>query len=261
MFGLFYALGTAVAGAVSGTKCLIQNANGIAEGIEKYKRGENPTETYHDRKGFLRDLHTGEFAGVTTNYKTLDNDEWLYVGSVTNRTRNLSEEKRQKEFELGKQGSWLGRTVDLYDERYWSIQMGKSDKTDIVGAFYKDLLTGDMYVCRGFTIGSKLVPGYDLEISKSCKFYMNIKNGELVRKSDTQIEEEKECPQFARFQMTDEEANEFIKNFNEQQRNGGWVKSRERYCSFLRTDKQKFYCNDYNVNDHIRKLYELQNRQ
>lgn len=257
MFGLFYALGMAIAGTVSGIKCSAQNANCFAEGVEKYKRGENPTETYHDRKGILRDLHTGQFAGTTENYNSLDKDVWLYVGSTSNRTRNLSEEKRQKEFELGRQGDWHGRTVDLYDDRFWSLQTGKAAKTDIVGAFYKDLINEKIYVCRVFSIAYKPLPNDDMEYSKSCKFYMDISNGELVRKADTQIEHDKNYPQYKNWYMSDEEANEFMRDFNEQQKNGGWYKNHESSFSNLLTEKQKFYCNSNDKFDHVKKLYEL----
>ena len=266
MLGIFYTLGIAAASLVSGTKCLFQDSMGKARGIERYKNGDNPTETYFDRKGRQRDLHTGKVAWVARDYDSLSDDEWLCVGSGSNKTRNLSEEKRRREFELGKQGDWLGRTADIYNRRYWSQSYSNKDKVIIVGAYYKDLNDGRLYVCRKFhqmfqvKIGPNIVSSSIRDVYKSCKFYMDIITGELVRKSDTQIEEEKENADYKMRDFTDEEAADFIKEFNEQQRNGGWYQKNEEKTNDPIKAQQFFYCNKFNETDHIYSLYQDHNK-
>lgn len=259
MFGLFYALATGVGAIVSGTKCAIQNMNGLSEGINAYKQGNNPTETYIDRKGSLRDIRTNKYVSIKSDNLSDSKDVYLYLDGE--KTRNLSEEQRQREFEIGRQGNWRGRTADLYDDR-WESKKRYGNTFAIQGSFYKDLLNEKLYVARKFRI--PFIKEYDtpngkIEMSKykSCTFYMDIMTGKLVRKADTQIEDDKN-PHLADRLLTDYEANKFMEDFNRDQDNGGWYQLQNKVTTNdPLKKKQYFFCNDYDTTDHTRSLYSL----
>ena len=131
MFGLLYAGVSAVAAAISGIKCYGDNQAAKKRGYERLAQGNNYAETYFDRRGCRRLLSTDEPCDIRPDYDT--HDEILYVGFPSHPVRNLSEEKRAARWLRTKNGYHGGRTVDVYDTRYWADHMCLVGKVIIKG--------------------------------------------------------------------------------------------------------------------------------
>lgn len=272
MFGFIYLLGTAIGSVVSGTKGFISNCKARQEGEIRYLQGNNIERTYYDRKGIQRDLDTDKIASVRSDVFDMCDDEYLWLDGPGVKTRNISAEKRELDFLKGKKGNWYGRTADLYDARSWTKYGSNKYKVQIKGSFYHDLRSNDIYVCREFELifnknKNKFVlyngqSRYDDKFNclyRTCKFYMNIETGLLVRKADTQLESEKKFK--SNYDLTDDEAKSFINSFNKSQKSGGWYKSDDRIGVDKTLKKQQdFYCNDLCAEDHIYNLIKLQGK-
>lgn len=259
MFGLLYTAAMALGLTVSGTKAAIENAQAIERGKERQRQGKNLQGTYYDRLGVERLLSNGKIAHVYPDFSDPCDDKWLWVGAPSKKTRNLSEEQRRMRFQETKQiGDFKGRTVDVYDKRYWSTYAGNRNKVVIMGSFYKDLTTDDMYVCRDFKLlynpkTDTISPWrYTRESLQqiNLKYYMDVRTAKLVRIADTQ---HKEYPQ----ELTDKFKNEF----NQKQMEGGWYKPDRIISSGPLQDKQDYYCDDFNASDHIYSLFDLREKE
>lgn len=236
MFGVLYAISVGIGSIISGTKGIIDNSKAYNRGEQRYQSGEDLSRTYIDRKGATRDLVSNQYVDVRRSFDSRDDDD-LYVWQNGNKIRNVSELKREREFYLGTQGNCLNRTADLYDRRYWSL--GRSSNAKIKGSFYKDLETGDIYVCRSFYVEKSTV-----------LFYMSIKTGYLIRKSDTQFDYESKYPN----NVVDNKAiYDFIIDFNKKQKDGGWYVAKDLDGNTVRD----YYCNKFEISDHIKSLYQL----
>lgn len=263
MFGMLYALGMTVAATTSGIKAAVENAECIMKG----KEDNNFTHTYTDRLGVTRDLTTHKKVSIGKDYNNPSDDCYLWIGTPETKIRNLSEEKRNLVFEDGKKGNRLGRTADIYDRRDWSISAKNKSKNYMLGALYKDLNTNDLYVCRQFSlyfnqeknIYELYHSGLDAKTLVNCKFYMDVKTGFLVRKSDTQIEYEKNNNKYI---LSDIETKKFIKQFNEAQKNGGWHhgNSTEFSNDIKIMQKQNYYCDSFIAYDHVYNLVEMREK-
>ena len=264
MVGILYLLFIVIALIVGGTKAASENWEGIKRGKERQEQGKNLQGTYYDRLGAERLLSTGQLAHVwEDNFDPCD-DKWLWVGSPGVKTRNLSEEKRAMEFQETKRiGEFQGRTVDVYDKRYWSTYAGNRGKVVIQGSFYKDLQTDKIYVCREFNLlydpktdsfrkYIKTVYGIDGETNVKLRYYMDVNNGMLVRIADTQNKQR---------YYSEELAEKFKTQFNIKQAAGGWYKPDHIITSGPLQDKQDFYCDDFNATDHVYSLYDLRKKQ
>ena len=259
MFGIIYTLANAAALLVSGTHAAMENADAIKRGKERQAQGKNLQGTYYDRKGAERLLSTGQLAHVWADSFDPCDDKWLWVGAPGVKTRNLSEEKRAMEFQETKSiGKFQGRTVDVYDKRYWSTYAGNRHKVVIQGSYYKDLYTGKMYLCREFKLvynpntnrfredrGAK-----DGEVRTRLKYYMDVNTAMLVRIADTQS---KDYPA--------DLAEKFKTEFNNRQSAGGWYRPDRIISSGPLQEKQDFYCDDFNASDHIYSLCDLRKKQ
>lgn len=264
MFGILYTLGIAIVSTIDGLKAASENAKCIAEGKEKERLGKNITHTYNDRLGIQRDLNTHEFVTIGKDYKDICDDYYTWVGKSGIKNKNITEEKRKLAFEEGKNGDWLGRTVDIYDKRYWSTNVKNKNKVIIQGAFYADLNNNRMYVCREFSL--KFNPtekifylwndNIDKKMEKTvkCKFYMDIQTGYLIRKSDTQFEYDQKYPDYA---LNDDETRCFIEQFNNAQKNGGWHHNIMNRNPNEKIKKlQDYFCNSFIGIDHVYNLME-----
>lgn len=265
MFGFIYTLTSGIGFIISGIKCHIENESFKQNGINRYNIGNNLSNTYYDRKGIRRDIKTNQIADIRPDAFDLCDDKWLWLGAPGIKTKNLSREQRNIDFENGKKGNWLGRTVDIFDHRYWATSGSNKYKTIIHGAYYKDLKNNQMYVCREFPLyldkdGLFKLWNGNVEQKYICKFYMNIKNGKLVRKADTQIQNDKNHTIFS---LSDEQAFTFINQFNSAQNKGGWYNGEYKYNKAKGEilKKQNYYCNDFVSIDHIYNLITLQNNK
>lgn len=261
MFGFLYVLSVSIGGIISGLKGAIHNQNAIEMSKYQHEIGQNISNTYFDRKGIRRDIDTNKIADIRIDVSDICDDEYLWLGAPSVKTRNISEEQRKIDFINGKNGDRLGRTVDLYDHRYWATRGSNRYKSIIHGAFYKDLNNDNMYVCRVFFIKydtrkSSFELGPDMyNCDYICKFYMDITNGMLVRKADTQLEEEKQ----SKFKCLDKNMTKlFIKQFNEKQKKGGMYHGEFKYnqAKGAILEKQNYYCNDFDSVDYCSKLIE-----
>lgn len=262
MFGLLYEFGMMAASTIDGINGIFDNSKRIHEALNRQNNGENFAGVYYDRHGALRDLKTGEIASIKSDINDICDDKYLYVGTSSIKTRNISEEKRRHIFEEGKKGNWLGRTTDIYDKRKWATDGKNKYITIIHGAFYADLKNNALYVCREFKLSfDKDTKTFIKWNSKygfkpiTCSFYMDIHTGLLVRKSDTQYEYEKKYPNNV---MTESDAQIFIKQFNNAQKNGGWYHGDSRRNGnkeILR--KQDYYCDELDCIDHVYNLVEM----
>ena len=264
MFGILYVLFMIVALTIGGIKAASENWEGIKRGKERQAQGKNLQGTYYDRLGAERLLSTGQLAHVWEDSFDPCDDKWLWVGAPGVKTRNLSEEKRAMEFQETKRiGKFQGRTVDVYDKRYWSTYAGNRGKVVIQGSFYKDLQTDKIYVCREFNLlynpktdsfrkYIKTVYGIDGETNVKLMYYMDINNGMLVRIADTQNKQR---------YYSEELAEKFKTQFNIKQAAGGWYKPDHIITSGPLQDKQDFYCDDFNAIDHVYSLYDLRKKQ
>lgn len=245
MFGILYTLGLLGVATVDGIKGAFENAEKLQKGYDEQQKGNNIAGVYFDRRGAMRDLKTGKIASISIDYGDPCDDKWLFVGEAGIKTKNISEEKRRIEFLEGKNGDWLGRTTDIYDSRHWSHFTKNRDKVVIIGSYYADLRTDDIYVCRSLPIKTSSNTQY-------CKFYMDILTGYLVRKSDTQYEYEKKNPNSA---ISENVANAFMETFNKAQKNGGWYHGDpNRFGNAELLRKQDFYCDKFECSDHIYNL-------
>ena len=259
MFGLIYTAAMALGLTVSGAKAAIDNAQAMERGRERQRQGRNLQGTYYDRKGVERLLSNGKIAHVYPDFSDPCDDKWLWVGAPSKKTRNLSEELRRMQFQETKEiGDFKGRTVDVYDKRYWSTTGGNKYKVVILGTFYKDLTTGDMYVCRDFKLlyNPKTETFRPTGLSKegeqhmNLKYYMDVRTAKLVRIADTQHTE-----------YSRELADKFRREFNQKQMNGGWYKPDRILNSGPLQDKQDYYCDDFNSSDHIYSLFDLREKE
>ena len=119
-----------------------------------------------------------------------------------------------------------------------------------------------MYVCREFKLSfdenTKTFVKWNSKYGYktiSCSFYMDIHTGLLVRKSDTQYEYEEK---YSSNVMSEKNAQLFIRQFNNAQKNGGWYHGdshRDGNKDILR--KQDYYCDELDCIDHVYNLVEM----
>ncbi len=261
MFGIIYILVIAGLLLIGGIKAAGENVEGMKRGKERQRQGKNLQGTYYDRLGAERLLSTGQLASVYPDYSDPCDDKWLWVGAPSKKTRNMSEEQRKMRFDETKRiGKFQGRTVDVYDKRYWSTAGGNRYKVVIHGTFYRDLRNDKTYVCREFdllynpkTDTFRLQKGYrktDIEQNIRLKYYMDVETARLVRIADTQT-----------LEYSEELAEKFKQVFNNQQACGGWYKSDDTHSlSGALKPKQDFYCDDFAATDHIYSLYDLRQK-
>lgn len=263
MFGFLYALSLSIGGIISGLKGIIYNQNAIEMGKYRYDIGQDISNTYFDRTGIRRDINTNKIANIRKDESDICDDKYLWVGAPGVKTKNLSEEQRKIDFINGKNSNQLGRSVDLYDNRFWATRGNNKYISIIHGAFYKDLNNNNMYVCREFYINyDNKNNKFTLSLDKNncdyiCKFYMDITDGMLIRKADTQLKKEQQSNYKC---LNDSMTDLFIKQFNEKQKNGGiyhgGLKYNKAKGSVLK--KQNYYCNDFDSRDHFHKIIDVQ---
>ena len=193
MLGIIYLLMTGTAYTISGIKAGMSQARNKKEGRIRKEQGNNPENFYVDRKGGMRDLDTDQWAKREND--RLTGDIWIRYGAPSVRVRNISAEWRKAFYNKMKANPEPGRTVvnsirilehQSPDTIKWTDTKWRNEYW-CVGQWYKDLVTGRLYVIRIYTIEIE-----DTVHKKySGEFYMDIKTRKLVRLTDDFIRDNK----------------------------------------------------------------------
>jgi len=256
MFGILYTLGVLVGGAISGTKCAIENIQAKERGYQRKEQGENLANVYIDRKGATRDLATNKFASIERD--VLTGDMWVRHGAPSVRVRNVSKEWRDKNYSNHIIYPEDGRTVVIDIEipansiclKESLLFHGMQWKKEYLcyGQWYKDLNDGSLYVIRHFPTTllyqvMNLTKEQEMDCLKNyydVEFYMDVHSRKFVRLTDEYIEEEgKKDPK----DRVPKEVVERIKT--------GWNNriENDRASEFLDEDSLGIYWNDYYFNN------------
>ena len=165
MFGIIYSLFMTMGVVGHNVKNL---SNDI---VEKDKQNKKGKETYIDSLGRQR-LIADDRHVITTER---DGDKVLIDAKTRKIIKNYTNESEQKKREIAKNEAIKNnKTVYLYKS------FDKNDKW--AGDWYQDIKTNQIYVVRKFTYGS-----YPFS-HKEIYFYIDIHTGDIVRKTDWQIE-------------------------------------------------------------------------
>lgn len=210
MFGIFYALGLAIATIVSGTSSMLENKYQIDKAKKARAKGNNKYNIYTDRRGAIRDIESGQLRNIdpiTVEKEGMDQ----YVRDIYgNPIRNLSAERRIERIQESSKDP--KRTVSLWKEGSTTRNAGFECHPYCTGKQYRDLKNGNIYVCRMLSFPDEVIRngGYG-------KFYMDIRNGLLVRECDSQkYDREKGF-----YEYSEDTCNSFIEYFNRKQKEGG----------------------------------------
>ena len=198
MIGIIFALITFGERVVDSAHKAVQNSRGYKRGLERRSNKTDNTNTYFDWRGTRRDLDTNEYRSVDFAVCEQYGEDQCIRDIKGNVVRNLSEEKRNLEFEKAKLNP--NNTVALYRKNGNGIYAGREHREFggdgyCEGTQYKDLKTGELYVERYF---------------KGVIVYMDL-YGRIVRESDkTKIERNTEkC-----FRYTPLEIKKLIDEYN-----------------------------------------------
>lgn len=165
MFGILYTIFMSIGGFGYNYKQTIKEQGRREKAYTSYDR------TYYDKKGKRRLVDNNRW--VTSD--VVNGDRVLRDVDTGKIYRNFSNEQRNKKWaKLKQEAIEKGKTVYLY---IYSSQIPLEDPWK--GDRYKDITTGDVYVIRRQYL--------NLNGGRDCKFYVNIKTGLYVRKTDEQI--------------------------------------------------------------------------
>lgn len=212
MFGLIYAIIIICAVLISGIKCAVEEQEQITKAKKRREEGNNKYNLYTDRLGHTRDLRTGQLRMMDYISCEQEGEEQYLRDIYGNPVRNLSEERRlERRIEAANDPR---RTVFFYKEGPDRIRAGSNGRPYYSGKQYKDLKTGQVYVCRRIEFPREISPN-----GGSGVFYMDVSNGLLVREADRQIFDRTN----GKYKFSEEQCKQFIELFNEKQREGGYA--------------------------------------
>ena len=241
MFGLIWGAIVGIGAAISGGKTAIENNESLYESINRDKKevenGHVPHKTYYKYtfSGKMKEVRYDNGHQVFTHHDS--SGDVIQEDMVTGERWNISESERNLKFEKEKRDEYnAGKKAIQYKNYYKYVYkkhptMPGLDKTVDLGTVYKDVNTGELYVKRRLNIFSKSPTNRDKRLDfldfmpsiNNCiqvlSFYMNL-NGMLVGLSDTEINHMKSNIYNVAY-PTSEEINEYIKFFNQAQKNGG----------------------------------------
>ena len=254
MIGLLY-LGFMIGGTIFvGLKAANENAGSIKRAKDKQKNGKNPHGIYIDRRGTTRSLSTGKIVSVDyIGCETEGKDQYLR-DMYGHPIKNLSEERRVQREAEAKENPDPRRTVIEWKKGIPEVRTHIEGNPYYAGDTYKDLKSGDIYVCRSIPLPNDLTQG-----RRYCSCYMNIDTGLLVRESDSQIYDR----QRSLYDVPEDVIAKFIDHFNKKQMDrgyffdsnipstNGWDKTESDFSKRLRLGN--FYCNNYDAKDIPRK--------
>lgn len=278
MLGILYGLSSLLlrgtADVVESSRIREENNSFRINELNKFNSNDDFTGTYFSNDG-LRDVFTNERVEYRKNEF---GDSIIFSLKTKKDIRNVSQLKREynlkKNIELAKKEN---KTVALklhdfeanrlyytlpknkkYNEAFGvedyngailECKCNKKNPNYVAGDRYLDLATNEEYVIRKF---------YDKKNKyKATHFYMNIKNGHLVRRTDNQLINDVNFPEDNYISVEDTDL--FISEFNEKQdANKSLLDANEFFGLFWYNDnKTHFDCNIKEKNNN-KKLYEMQ---
>lgn len=249
MFGIVYVLWKTTISVISGARAAIEENEAKNQGRKLRAEGKNRANIYTDRLGHTRDLDTGKSVMIDNiTCETEGRDAWLR-NQYGDPIRNLSKEIREERFANEKEHHKPYRTVCEWKRAFAGSLAGMDSNPYYVGQQYKDFETGDIYVCRIFDFPKEIYP------NGKGTFYMNVKNGLLVREADSQKFNRAD----GKYIISEEVNKQFIEYFNRKQQEQGylpnsnvaWTSGFDRMESeFMKTVRLgEFYCNKNDILD------------
>ncbi len=183
MFGLLHAMYVALMTAGSGIKASYLNSKGKSRGMERRMNGENPANTYYDRKGFERDIDTDELRmrKVVNGDKVMTD---LNGNIVCNFSKEQREKSMEKEMEEGKRFVIYMHHADV--RNHADLPQLKND-----GNYLKDIVTGRIVVeCDAVIKWEKereLASGvtvWDPKVPAFAKVYLDVYSRQILGETD-----------------------------------------------------------------------------
>lgn len=255
MFGIIMAVVSLGHATIDGIKKVREDSYAIKRAQERKANGADYTNTYFDWRGVRKDLDTHQYREVDPELvEHYGKDQCMYDinGNVV---RNFSEERRAKKYKDAQNMALAtGRTVVLYRDGN-GVYNGKTHREFggdgyCEGPQFKDLKTGEMYVARRL-----FVKGKD-KTDMGCIYYYMTLDGLLVREADSIIKKRKQNE----IKVSKETSLDFIKQFNEKQRQNGWYDTKDKMFfkdafgnkasrNYAATDK--YYCNNEKIRSDV----------
>lgn len=253
MFGIIYTALMSLGFIGHQVKNAVKEQKNINKGIEKRRNGENFANVYTDYRGGLRSLETGKRVRIDQLYDVEAEGKDCYMRDIYgNPIRNLSEEIRQRNYIEAKKDP--RRTVAKWKTGITESMARMEGNVYYAGETYKDLKSGNIYVCRNFPLPKEITTKH-----LYCNCYMSIDTGLLVRETDSQRYDRER----GLYNVSEDIVNKFIEYFNMKQKDkgyqclsntpslSGWDSSENDYVKRMRM--VLFYCNNYKSTDTPRK--------
>ena len=231
MFGLLYMASNAIAYLFSWTKTSYDDYCHKQDAIKNERNEKVKTNTYTDHRGCTRDIVTNGLRYTNKDHSTGD----IWLEDVNGKKiRNLSQEKRNIEFEENKRNNpdkraikytvWDHNTTQIKDMNEWF----RLEET-----IYKDVNNGDLYIIRNNIEWQEDLYRYDIFNNYEgniyrANFYMRVKDGFLVGLNDDEQPKPYKTKYHDYVMPDNEEIERFIQFFNQKQKEGGWKHSKER---------------------------------
>ncbi len=180
-FGLTHALYSITMTIGSAFKGLFENESARERGIDRTRNGENPVNTYYDRKGVERDIKTNQY-----RVRQVVNGDKVMTDPKGNIVYNFDEERRRKRV-----------AEDLAEGKRYALYMYESEVRDhpdlpqISGDYLLDSETGRLVVKRRNVIEwsreKEISPGntdWWSKISFGLEFYMDVYTGKILDETE-----------------------------------------------------------------------------
>lgn len=245
MIGIF----CLIAAGLSGIKGSIENLYAKTKWNQEHVNGKNDYNIYIDRKGAQRDLRTNQMVEEIVFHKD-DLKEYGYLKGtfpnciegdivlidLANHTfiKNISELERER-----KLNDIYGNEITVIKSNIKDIVSPQRFLDDKKGYRYIDIKSKEIYLCRNFPVGNKFF-----------RCFISEKTGQIVREADSQkkYEEQYRVKQLDNKILTKKEKEDFIKEFNELQEKGGWMKLKAQE---LESEKKYKEANQIGFNKYI----------
>ena len=247
MFGIIYTaimfigfVGYQIKNAIDEQQC-------INEGKRKRKEGKNFANVYTDRRGGMRSLATGRRVSIDNLSEAESNGRDCFMRDVYgNPIRNMSEEMREERYNNALHNRDPQKTVVKWKRGIPKNLTGVDGRPYYSGPEFKDLDTGQIYICRFLPIPFEI----SQRLQSHGEYYMRIEDGLLERESDSQ----KEARRLGEYDISEDINQKFISYFNSKQETEGYYASSKvpyvRENDFLKEVRLgAFYCNDYESHD------------
>lgn len=225
----------------------------IEEGRRKRKEGGNFANVYNDYRGGLRSLETGERVRIDNLFDSESKGKDCFMrDKYGNPIKNISKELRENSYSDAKRQNDTRRTVCKWKRGISKNLTGYNGQPYYSGIEYKDLYNEEIYVCRRIPIPREISG----EHNSYGKFYMSIKDGLLVRETDSQ----KINRTIGKYQLSEKVNQDFITYFNTIQNAEGYINNSKQPRSigwdgeseFSKSVRMgNFYCNCFESTDEL----------